>query len=199
MTILTPRSPARSTSGRNTCSASRRLSATLLVGVAADEGADRGHPQQRGGVDERQDMGVDGFALGRVGVQVVVVEGQRRQREAVPVEQRGHLVGLPLAEAVDVEVGGGERPVAQRRPRGDLQRLEAVLGGPGGDVGQAALAAGRRSGIRASCGHLHPVAGRGGRHDRVGDQGGPQAVGEGGQAVRAGRRRPRRRRRRRRR
>jgi hypothetical protein len=45
-------------------------------GVAADEGADRGDPQLCGGVDERQDMGVDGFALGRVGMQVVVVEGQ---------------------------------------------------------------------------------------------------------------------------
>src|SRR4051812_24656667 len=32
MTSFTPRSPARSTSGRNTCSASRRLSTTLRVG-----------------------------------------------------------------------------------------------------------------------------------------------------------------------
>jgi len=59
--------------------------------------------------------------------------------EAVPLEQRGYLVGMLLNEPVDVEVGGGERPVAQRRPRGHLQRLEPVPGGPSGDVGQAAL------------------------------------------------------------
>jgi hypothetical protein len=107
--------------------------------VAPDEGADARHPEQGGGVDERQDVGVDGFAFGRVGVQVVVVEGQRRQGQAVPIEQRGHLVGLPLAEAVDVEVGRGERSVAESRPGGHLQRLERVRRCPGGDVGEAAL------------------------------------------------------------
>src|SRR5690606_2035675 len=42
-------------------------------------------------------------------------------------------------EPLDVEVGGGERPVAPRRPGGDLQGLVAVARRPGRNVGQGAL------------------------------------------------------------
>ena len=51
--------------------------------VAADEGADRDAAEGRGRVDAGAQVGVDRLALGRVGVQVVVVVGERRELEAV--------------------------------------------------------------------------------------------------------------------
>ena len=55
------------------------------------------------------------------------------------VEQRPDAVGLALAEAVHLEVGGGERAVAQVGPGRDLQRLEPLLGRPRGDLLQRAV------------------------------------------------------------
>jgi len=104
--------------------------------VAADERADRGAAQVGGGLDAPQDVPVDRLPLGGVGVEVVVVVGQRRQREAAVGEQPEHLV---VVVALRVEVGGGERAVAERRPGGHLQRLVAVVRRPGGDVAEGPL------------------------------------------------------------
>src|SRR4029453_12290662 len=90
-----------------------------------------------GGVQAGQDVAVDGLALAGVGVEVVVVEGQRRQLQAVLVEQLPDVVGVGLAEPLDLDVGGGEGAVAQVGPGGHLQGLETVLGRPGRDLLQA--------------------------------------------------------------
>ena len=107
-----------------------------LPGVATDEGAHGRALEQGRGVDEGGDVVVDRLALGRVGVQVVVVVSQRRQRQPVLAEQRPCVVGLALPEPVDLQVGGGERACAQVGPGCDLQGLEAVPGGPRRDLWQ---------------------------------------------------------------
>ena len=109
------------------------------AGVAPDEGADGGAPEPGGGVDAAVHVLVVGGPLGRVGVEVVVVVGERGEREAVAVEQRLGLVGLLVAEAVGVEVGGDEGAVAEVGPGGHLEGLEALRRGPGADVLQAPL------------------------------------------------------------
>ena len=85
------------------------------------------------------DVLVDRGPLGRVGVQVVVVEGDRRADQAVGVEQCPRLVGFGRTEAVDREMGGRERPVAQVGPGRHLEGLEALRRGPRTDLGQAPL------------------------------------------------------------
>ena len=52
------------------------------------------------------------------------------------VEECSHLVGARSVEAIDVQVGSGKGPVAQRWPGGDLERLEPVALGPSGDLGE---------------------------------------------------------------
>ena len=109
------------------------------AGIASDEGPDGHAAQRRGGVDAGAQVRVVGLALGRVGGQVVVVVGQRRQGQAVLGQRAQHAVGLGLVEGVGLHVAGGERPVAQVRPRGQLQRLVAVARRPRGDLLELAL------------------------------------------------------------
>ena len=106
--------------------------------VPPHERADRRAAEQRGGLQAAADVVVDRLPLVGVGVQVVVVEGERRQLEAVLGEQRAGGVGLGVAEALDGEVGGGERAVAEVGPGGHLERLVPVGGGPFAQLGQGA-------------------------------------------------------------
>jgi hypothetical protein len=107
------------------------------AGVPSDEGADGRDAERGGGIDAPQDVVVDRLPLGRVGMQVVVVERDRRQVEAAFVEQRGDAV--ERLRALDVEVGRRERAVAQCRPGGHLQRLVVVLDRPVGDGRERAV------------------------------------------------------------
>ncbi len=94
--------------------------------VAADEGADRDAAELCGGVDAGAQVGMDRLALGGVGVQVVVVVGERRELEPVVVEGAADAVGLGVVELVGGEVAGDERAVAEPRPGGELERFVAV-------------------------------------------------------------------------
>ena len=139
------------------------------AGVAADERAD-GHAAERGGgVDAGAQVGVDRLALGRVGVQVVVVVGERRQR-------RGRCARAPRARARPPRRRSasaatwlrGEGPVAElaatpraRAPRSRSRRpsaaivLERALGHAGGEEAElhaATASLGRR--------HVDPLAAR---------------------------------------
>ena len=85
-------------------------------------------------VDHLAQVAVDLLALRVVGVEVVRVVGERRDREAVAVERRAHRVGV---ERVDVDVRDARvaAPLAAGgRPARDLERLEAVRGRPRGDL-----------------------------------------------------------------
>ena len=55
------------------------------------------------------------------------------------VEELARLGCLPVAEVVDVQMGGGEGPIAQVRPRRHFERLEPFAGCPSADVGEAAV------------------------------------------------------------
>ena len=109
------------------------------AGVAADEGADRDAAERGGGVDAGAQVSVVRLPLRRVGIQVVVVVGERREHEPVAVQRRPYAVGLRVVERVGRDMAGRERAVAQPRPGGELERLVAVRPGPGGDVLEAAL------------------------------------------------------------
>ncbi|MEU9498045.1 hypothetical protein [Streptomyces sp. NPDC048196] len=52
----------------------------------------------------------------------------------MPVEERTHAVGVSLAEARHIEVGGLEVAGAGEGPGAHLQRLVVVFSGPGGDL-----------------------------------------------------------------
>jgi len=69
----------------------------------------------------------------------------------VLLEQRPHPFRVGLSEGLGLQVGGGEGPVPEVRPRGDLEGLEAVLRGPGGDVveGPVRQARGQESELHA--------------------------------------------------
>ena len=160
------------------------------AGVAADERA-HGHAAERGGgVDARAQVRVVRLALGGVGVQVVVVVGERGEHEPVAVEGRAHAVGLRVVERVGRHVAGRERAVAEPRPGGELERLVAVGAGPGGDVLEAALGHARaqeaelhRGHRLVRGGHVDPLAARRRRQHGLGDAVGAQPVGEQRQAV----------------
>src|SRR5919107_3659456 len=82
-----------------------------------------------------------GRPLVGVGMEVVVVERQRGEREAVPVEEGSDLVGV---EVLHVDVAGRERSVAEPRPGCHLEGLEPVLGCPGRDPVERAVGQARR-------------------------------------------------------
>src|SRR3954471_12964278 len=108
--------------------------------MAADERPDRDAAEERRGIDARADVRVDGLALGRIGMQWVVVVGQPAEGQAVVVEELEDPLRLALVEAIlDAQMAGRERAVAELRPGGELQRLVAVRTGPGGDVLERAL------------------------------------------------------------
>ena len=139
MMIFTPASPAWSTSGPKTSSARRRLSATGSGRVATDERADGRALEPGGGVDAGVEVPVVRRPLVRVGVKVVVVVADRGDLQPVAGEELERLLGLGVAEPVDVEVGRRERAVAESRPGRDLEGLELLGLGPCADVGEAAL------------------------------------------------------------
>src|SRR5215210_9468313 len=99
-------------------------------------------------------MRVVRVALGGVGGEIVVVVGERGKGEAVFVEGLAHTLRLRLVEGVCLHVARGERPVAQVRPGGELERLVPVRACPGGDLIEAAL--GHARGEEAK---LHVTAG----------------------------------------
>ena len=105
-----------------------------LPGVASDERADSRDPQAGSSVDAGDDVVVDGLTLVGVWVKVVVVERQRRWDQVVLREERGDPVGVNVGEGLGGDVAGGEGPVAQGRPGGDLQCFETVLTRPPRDV-----------------------------------------------------------------
>ena len=82
---------------------------------------------------------------------------------------RPHALGLRVVERVGRDVAGRERAVAEPRPGGQLERLVAVLPGPGGDLLERALrhAGGEEarasSPPRPSRSATHPRAVAGGR------------------------------------
>ena len=158
------------------------------AGVAADERADRRPAERRRGVDARAQVRVDRLAHRRVGMQVVVVVGERRERQAVAVERGAHALGLRPVEGLGGEVARDERAVALARPGRELERLVAVRAGPGRDVLERPL--GHARGEEAE---LHEGTSRGsdvdpallagrGEHG-VGDLRRAQAVGEAGKPV----------------
>ena len=120
-------------------SASRRLSATLRPGSRPMNVPDGDAAERGGGVDARAHVRVHGLALGRIGVEVVVVVGERGQGEAVAVERRADALGLGVVERVGGHVACGEGAIAQPRPRRQLERLVLVRAGPGGHVLEASL------------------------------------------------------------
>ena len=115
------------------------------AGVAADERAD-GHAAERGGrVDAGAQVRVDRLALGGVRVQVVVVVGERRQRRGRCSSSAARTRSASrVVEGVGRDVAGGEGPVAEPRPGGELERLVAVRAGPARRCPPAA-----RSGMQA--------------------------------------------------
>ena len=109
------------------------------AGVAADEGADGDAAEGRCRVDAGAEVRVVGLALGGVGGEVVVVVRERRQGEPVLVEGSANALRLGIVEDVCLDVARGERPVAEVRPGGELERLVAVRSRPRGDLLEAAL------------------------------------------------------------
>ena len=105
--------------------------------ITAHERADRRAAEKGRGVDARVDVIVDSGTSVGVGVEVVVVVGQRRALQAVPGEASvSPRLGGP--ESVDHEVGGRER----RSPRSGhaaTSNVEVVLARPPADLGQRAL------------------------------------------------------------
>ena len=57
----------------------------------------------------------------------------------MPVEQLTDGFGVPVGEVGHIDVGGGERAVAQVGPGRDLQGFEPMLGRPSGDLLQAQM------------------------------------------------------------
>jgi hypothetical protein len=106
------------------------------AGVAADERAHQGAAEGGGCVDAGVEVLVGGAADGGVGVQVVVVVGERRQFQAVLLEQGPHLIRLVVAEVGGVDVAGHSGAVAGRRPGRHLERVVVVGRRPAGDVAE---------------------------------------------------------------
>ena len=113
-------------------------------GVAPDERPHGDAPEGGGGIHARLDVGVDCLSLLGVGVEVVVVVGERGAREPVLGERRVHAVHLGVVEGVGGDVARGERPVAEPRPRCQLEGLVALTGGELGDLLEPPLGHARR-------------------------------------------------------
>ena len=121
-------------------SASARFSATLRAGSRPTNVPTAGQLEQRGRLDARRDVRVHRPPRFAIGVQVVVVVGERRQLEAVAIEQRAHArrPAPCRSRATSMWPAVNSRsPI--RRPGGHLERLVAGAARPGGDRGQLQL------------------------------------------------------------
>src|SRR4051794_32167169 len=134
MTSFTPRSPARSTSGGKTFSAIRRFSATDLPGSRPTNVPTVGQPSSAAASTRAFTWSLIARRSPSSGCRFVVVERERREGQSVLLEQRPHPVRVGLPEGLGLQVRGGEGPVPEVRPRGDLEGFETVFRGPGGDV-----------------------------------------------------------------
>ena len=84
-------------------------------------------------------MRVERLPLRRVRREIVVVVREGGDDEPVLVERRANALLLGLVEGLYLDVAGGEGPVPEARPSGELERFVAVGGGPRGDLLQAPL------------------------------------------------------------
>src|SRR5439155_7215000 len=110
-----------------------RVRAILVV---AGKGADGVDAKALRRVDDLQQMAVHRLAVTVVGMEVVRVVRERRDLEPVLPERLVYLVRI---EGLDVDVRHARvaaRLAATGRPARDLERLEALGCGPGGDLGE---------------------------------------------------------------
>jgi hypothetical protein len=105
-----------------------------LRGIPPDERSNGHAAELRRGVDAGADMGVVGFALGGIRMEVVVVVGERRELQPAAVESAAHSRDLGRVEPVRGDMAGREGAVTQLRPGRELERLVGVVRGPGGDL-----------------------------------------------------------------
>ena len=140
MISFTPASPAWSTSGREHLLGVAEVLGHRAARVPPDEGADGRAAEQGGGVDAAVHVLVD-RRRARPGRGRGCCRSRRATSSSRPWRSNSAriVVGLLLAEAVDVEVGRDEGPVAEVGPGRHLERLEALGRRPVADVGQAPL------------------------------------------------------------
>ena len=128
-------------------------------------------------------MVVDLLPLVRIRVQVVVVERERGEAQPVALERLLRPLDLGLVVAVAGDVAGDERPVPKARPRGELERVEAVRAGPRGHIVERAIRHAGAQEPELHCATSTQLRVRRGLKHRCGDRHGPDAIIADRQAV----------------